>query len=182
MVIFHLINDVLDISKIQAGRLALFVEDQVDLREEVETVLNMVDGLASEKQLHLVKDIDPKLPLITCDRRRVRQILLNLLSNAIKFTEEGTVTLGVKDHGREIQVAVIDTGPGIPLAEQELIFEPFMQVKDEARLTQGTGLGLPISRSLVRAHGGELWLESEEGNGSCFFFTLPVDGIGTHGQ
>ena len=172
--LLHLINDVLDISKIQAGRLALFLEDGVNLQEEVEGVLNIVSGLAKEKGLQLIRDIDPHLPIIACDRRRVRQVLLNLLSNAIKFSEQGTVTLSVKKRQREVLFAVIDTGPGIPPAKHALIFEPFTQGEDGAKAIQGTGLGLPISRSLVQAHGGELWLESRSGEGAAFFFNLPL--------
>jgi K+-sensing histidine kinase KdpD len=174
--LLHLINDVLDISKIQAGRLTLFIEDQVSLQEEVEAVLNIMGGLMQEKELHLIKDIDPNLPTIACDRRRVRQILFNLLSNAIKFTEPGlTITLSAKNHGREVLFGVMDMGPGIPAAKQELIFEPFVQAGDEEHQQEGTGLGLPISRSLVRAHGGELWVESQPGEGAAFFFTLSTD-------
>jgi signal transduction histidine kinase len=111
---------------------------------------------------------------VACDRRRLRQVFLNLLSNAIKFTEDGTITLSVKKREHEVLLAVIDTGPGIPQVKQQIIFEAFMQADDGAKLMQGTGLGLPISRSLVRAHGGELWVDSENGEGSSFFFTLPV--------
>lgn len=181
--LLHLINDVLDISKIQAGRLTLFIEDQVNLYEEIESVLDMVNGLVHEKHLQLIRDIDPNLPLISCDRRRVRQILLNLMSNALKFTEKGTVTLSVKNHEHEVLFAVIDTGPGISPAEQEYIFEPFTQTGNSARQMQGTGLGLSISRSLVRTHDGEMWLESSMGEGTSFFFTIPViHGMNIHGQ
>jgi signal transduction histidine kinase/dsRNA-specific ribonuclease len=172
--LLHLINDVLDISKIQAGRLALFLEDGVNLQEEVEGILNIVSGLAQEKGLQLVRDIDPHLPIIACDRRRLRQVFLNLLGNAIKFTEQGTVTLSAKNRRQEVLFAVIDTGPGISPAKQELIFEPFMQAGEGEKEIQGTGLGLPISRSLVQAHGGKLWLESQSGEGTAFFFTLPL--------
>jgi signal transduction histidine kinase len=173
--LLNLINDVLDISKIQAGQLTLFFEDQVSVQLEVEATLNIVGGLLQEKGLQLIRDIDPHLPVVSCDRRRVRQVLLNLISNAIKFTHKGTVTVSVKNQGQELLFAVIDTGPGIPLDKQALIFEPFIQAENGERQLQGTGLGLPISRSLIRAHGGELWVESESGEGSAFFFTLPVD-------
>jgi signal transduction histidine kinase len=102
-------------------------------------------------------------------------VLLNLISNAIKFTDKGTITVGVKDQGQEVLFAVIDTGPGISPDKQDLIFEPFLQAENGERQLQGTGLGLPISRSLIRAHGGELWVESQLVEGSAFFFTLPVD-------
>ncbi|MGE5461911.1 MAG: GAF domain-containing protein [Syntrophothermus sp.] len=173
--LLNLINDVLDISKIQAGQLTLFIEDEVSVHVEVEATLSIVGGLLQEKGLQLIRDIDPHLPMISCDRRRLRQVLLNLMSNAIKFTNEGTVTMSVKHQGQEVLFAVIDTGPGIPPDKQNLIFEPFIQTENGVRQVQGSGLGLPISRSLIRAHGGELWVESERGEGSAFFFTLPVD-------
>jgi K+-sensing histidine kinase KdpD len=173
--LLNLINDVLDISKIQAGQLTLFMEHQVSVQVEVEATLSILGGLLQEKGLQLVRDMDPHLPMISCDRRRLRQVLLNLISNAIKFTNEGTVTISVKNQGQNVLFAVIDTGAGIPLDKQNLIFEPFLQAENGERQVHGTGLGLPISRSLVRAHGGELWVESQHGEGSAFFFTLPVD-------
>jgi K+-sensing histidine kinase KdpD len=173
--LLNLINDVLDISKIQAGQLTLFIEDQVSVQVEVEAALSIVGGLLQEKGLQLIRDIDPHLPLVSCDRRRLRQVLLNLISNAIKFSNEGTVTVSVKNRGQEVLFAVIDTGPGILPDKQDLIFEPFIQAENGERQVHGTGLGLPISRSLVRAHGGELWVDSQPGEGSAFFFTLPVD-------
>jgi signal transduction histidine kinase len=172
--LLNLINDVLDISKIQAGQLTLFIEDQVSVQVEMEAALNILGGLLQEKNLHLIRDIDPHLPMISCDRRRLRQVLLNLISNAIKFTNAGTVTVSVKDQGHEVMFAVIDTGPGIPQDKVDMIFEPFLQAENGEREVQGTGLGLPISRSLVRAHGGELWVDSQPGEGSIFYFTLPV--------
>jgi signal transduction histidine kinase len=173
--LLNLINDVLDISKIQAGQLTLFIEDQVSVQVEVEAALTIAGGLIQEKGLQLIRDIDPHLPMVSCDRRRLRQVLLNLISNAIKFTQEGTVTVSVKNHGRELLFAVIDTGPGIPPDKHDLIFQPFLQAENGERQLQGTGLGLPISRSLIRAHGGELWVDSERGEGSAFFFTLPIE-------
>jgi len=180
--LLQLINDVLDISKIQAGKLTLLLEDQVHLQEEIDAALNMVEGLARGNNLQLLKEIDADLPPVTCDRRRIRQVLLNLLSNAIKFTRTGSIQLVVKNLGSMIQFAIVDTGPGIPASELELIFDPFVQAENAAGVTQGTGLGLPISRSLARAHGGELWVESTPGAGSSFFFTLPLNGKGTDGQ
>jgi signal transduction histidine kinase len=173
--LLNLINDVLDISKIQAGQLTLFIEDQVSVHVEVEATLSIVGGLIQEKGLQLIRDIDPHLPMISCDRRRLRQVLLNLISNAIKFTDRGTVTVSVKHQGQGLLFAVIDTGLGIPPEKQDLVFEPFIQTENGERQLQGTGLGLPISRSLIRAHGGELWVESEPGEGSAFFFTLPTE-------
>ena len=126
-----------------------------------------------EQPIRFIQDIDNNLPLTACDRRRIRQILLNLLSNAIKFTEQGSITLSTKKKGEEFIFAVMDTGPGIPNEMQVRIFEPFVQVTEGSKHTQGTGLGLPISHSLVQAHGGDLWMESKVGEGTTFFFSLP---------
>jgi len=177
--LLQLINDVLDISKIQAGKLSLYIEEDVNLNEEIRTVVDMAGPLLQKQNANLeqptrfIQDIDRNLPLTACDRRRIRQVLLNLLSNAIKFTEQGSITLSAKKKDEEFIFAVMDTGPGIPPEMQARIFEPFIQVKDGIKHTQGTGLGLPISRSLVKAHGGELWVESKMGEGTTFFFTLP---------
>jgi signal transduction histidine kinase len=109
------------------------------------------------------------------DRRRIRQIMLNLLTNAAKFTDDGSITLSVKNQGDRLLMAVADTGPGIPGELQTIIFEPFLQTEHGLKHAQGTGLGLPITRSLVLAHGGEMWLESEPGEGAAFFVKLPVN-------
>ncbi len=177
--LLQLINDVLDISKIQAGKLSLYIEEGVNLNEEIKAVVDIAEPLlgkqnaALEQPIRFIQDIDPNLPLTACDRRRLRQVLLNLLSNAIKFTEQGSITLSAKKKGGEFIFAVMDTGPGIPQKMQTSIFEPFVQVTNDIKQTQGTGLGLPISRSLVQAHGGDLWVESQIGEGTTFFFNLP---------
>jgi len=177
--LLQLINDVLDISKIQAGKLSLYIEENVNLNDEIQAVIDMAEPLLQKQNASLkhpiqfIQDIDPDLPLTACDRRRIRQVLLNLLTNAIKFTGQGSITLSAKDKGKEFVFAVMDTGPGIPKEMQARIFEPFIQVKSDIKHTQGTGLGLPISRSLVQAHGGDLWVESTIGEGTTFFFTLP---------
>ena len=173
--LLQLINDVLDISKIQAGKLALFIEQDVDLYRELKTVIDMVLPMFKDKPVELVQDIDDNLPVIAGDKRRIRQVLLNLLSNSIKFTDKGTVTLSAKLQDEKVAFAVIDTGVGIPPEARSVIFEPFVQTVDGIKLEQGTGLGLPISLNLVKAHGGDLWMESRPGEGSAFYFTLPVN-------
>ncbi|MCC6569497.1 MAG: hypothetical protein IT315_09685 [Anaerolineales bacterium] len=178
--LLQLINDVLDISKIQAGKLSLFSEADVNLNNEINAAVDMVQPLlqkqnaALEQPIRFIQDVDRDLPLTACDRRRFRQVLLNLLSNAVKFTEQGSITLSAKKKEDVVMFAVMDTGPGIPLEMQAHIFEPFVQATSDIRHSQGTGLGLPISRSLVEAHGGELWVESNLGEGTTFFFTLPI--------
>jgi signal transduction histidine kinase len=173
--LLHLINDVLDISKIQAGQLTLFVEKDINLYEEIEAVLAMIKPTLKTKPIQIIEDIDTNLPAIAGDKRRIRQILLNLLSNAIKFTEKGTITLSVKNQGSDILFAVIDTGPGISSTALNVIFEPFIQTEDGLKQAEGTGLGLPISRNLAEAHGGKLWVESQLGEGSAFYLTLPTN-------
>jgi len=177
--LLQLINDVLDISKIQAGKLSLYIEEDVNLNEEIREVVEMADPLLQkqneslETPITFIQDVDQNLPLTACDRRRFRQILLNLLSNAIKFTESGSITLSAKMKDDEFIFAVMDTGHGISEEMQVDIFEPFVQVMDDINRSQGTGLGLPISRSLARAHGGDLWVESNANEGSIFIFSLP---------
>jgi len=178
--LLQLINDVLDISKIQAGKLSLYIEEDVNLNDEIQAVVDMAETLLQkqnallEQPIRFIQDIDDSLPLTDCDRRRIRQVLLNLLSNAIKFTEQGSITLSAKKQGEEFIFAVMDTGPGISQEMQARIFEPFVQTTDGIKHAQGTGLGLPISLSLVQAHGGDLWVESKIGEGTTFFFTLPL--------
>ena len=177
--LLQLINDVLDISKIQAGKLGLYIEEDVNLNDEIKEVVDMAESLLQkqnaslEQPIRFIQDIDDNLPITTCDRRRTRQVLLNLLSNAVKFTEQGSITLSAKKKESAIIFAVMDTGPGIPTEMQARIFEPFIQATDDIKHTQGTGLGMPISRSLAQAHGGDLLLESKMGEGTTFFFTLP---------
>ena len=172
--LLNLINDVLDISKIQAGRLALYVEDDVDLQTELNSAVAMVEPILLNKPVRLVQDIDDTLPPMSGDRRRIRQIILNLLTNAAKFTDEGCITLSIKRQDGHILLTVADTGPGISAEMQSFIFEPFIQTEDGLKHAGGSGLGLPITRSLVEAHGGRLWLESEPDVGAAFFVTLPV--------
>jgi len=173
--LLHLINDVLDIGKIQAGKLSLFIEHDVNLYREIESAVGMLSNTALSKGVQLVNDIDDNLPIVSGDKRRIRQVILNLLSNAAKFTEQGTITLSAKLQDDKVVIAVIDTGPGIPETAQELIFEAYAQTEDGTKV-EGTGLGLPISRSLAQAHGGDLWVESKVGDGAAFYFTLPAKG------
>lgn len=172
--LLNLINDVLDISKIQAGRLALFVENDVDIQTELNGAVAMVEPLLVNKPVTLVQDVDQTLPPMSGDRRRIRQIILNLLTNAAKFTDEGCITLSVKREDGHVLLSVVDTGPGISAEMQSFIFEPFTQTPDGLKRADGSGLGLPIARSLVEAHGGRLWLESEPAAGAAFFVTLPL--------
>ena len=171
--LLSLINDVLDVAKIQAGMMQLFVENGADLAPEIKTVADTIRPAFNGKDVQFFEDVDASLPKLSVDRRRVRQILLNLLSNAVKFTQKGSVTLSVKGREQDVLMAVIDTGPGIGSADQNLIFEPFKQTDTGLRQGSGTGLGLYISRQLAEAHGGKLWVESEVGQGTAFYLSLP---------
>jgi signal transduction histidine kinase len=172
--LLNLINDVLDIAKIEAGMMRLFVEDNIDLCAELNAVIATTQTLLRDKPVQFVHDIDADLPRMVGDRRRIRQIMLNLLANAAKFTETGSITLSVKRRPDEVVFAVIDTGPGIARADQTTIFEPFQQTEYGIQHMNGTGLGLPITKRLVEAHNGRLWLESELGEGAAFFVSLPI--------
>lgn len=179
--LLSLINDVLDMTKIESGMMKLFIENDIDLHKEVEPVISTAQTLLADKpEVRLVQDIDAELPILSGDRRRIRQILLNLVSNAVKFTEQGSITLAIKNRPDEVLFAVIDTGPGINLADQPMIFEPFQQTETGIRHAGGTGLGLPISKRLVEAHGGRLWVESHVGEGAAFYFSLPLKSPVTH--
>lgn len=173
--LLDLINDVLDITKIQAGKLNLFMEENVDLYQEISSAIKIAKPLIREEHVTLVEEVDHNLPYITADKRRIRQIILNLATNAAKFTDQGTITIRAQNQGDHILFAVIDTGKGISEEMQTIIFEPFIQTVDGIRHAQGTGLGLPITKSLVEAHGGRLWVESQLGKGSTFYATIPIE-------
>jgi signal transduction histidine kinase len=169
-----LINDVLDLSKIEAGQLTLSLADY-SMKELVHTVLVAMESLAAERRLALKVDVGADLPRGRGDERRLSQVLLNLVGNALKFTEAGEVRVAAGlDDGRFL-VSVTDTGPGIAPADQERIFETFQQVDSSlTRKKGGTGLGLSIAKRIVELHGGRLWVESAPGKGATFSFTVPV--------
>ena len=169
-----LINDVLDLSKIEAGQLTLSLTDYA-LQDVVQTVMTAVESLAAEKKLALKVSVPPDLPSGRGDERRLTQVLLNLVGNAIKFTEAGEVRVQATAADGTFCVSVADTGPGIALADQQKIFEEFQQA-DGSRTRQkgGTGLGLAIAKRIIELHGGRIWVESSPGQGSTFSFTLSV--------
>jgi signal transduction histidine kinase len=180
--LLKLINDVLDMAKIEAGRMSLSLEP-FDIQELIVDVLETTRPLADEKELTLDLEIDPDIDLsIIADRFRLRQILLNLIGNSIKFTEEGGTTTSIEKITDKIYVKIKDTGIGIPPDKLESIFEAFSQVDaSTTRKAGGTGLGLPISRRLVEMHGGWLWAESSgiSGEGSVLNLELPIVAVET---
>lgn len=170
-----LVDDVLDLSRAEAGRMAL-TRETVAMREVVEAALATVRPLFETKGLTLNMDVPEDLPLVYCDKTRIRQVIINLLSNAGRFTERGGACVTVRQDGPSVIITVSDTGPGIPKADQERIFEPFEQYDGgTAQRYGGSGLGLAISRRFVEMHGGRMWVESEPGQGSAFSAMLPLD-------
>jgi len=169
-----LINDVLDLSKIEAGQLVLSLDDY-SLSDVVHGVVSAVEPLAAEKRLAFKAEVAPGLPIGRGDERRLSQVLLNLVGNAIKFTDKGEVAIRAFATNGAFTVAVCDTGPGIAAADQAKIFEEFQQADNSiTRKKGGTGLGLSIAKRIIEMHGGRIWVESEPGKGSTFYFTLPV--------
>lgn len=171
--LLNLINDVLDLSRIEAGRTEIEPEE-FSADEAIQEAVRSVELLATNKRLQLRCDLDAKEPVYT-DRKRLTQVVLNLLSNAIKFTARGTVTVQTRRDGSQLVVTITDTGIGIGRADQELLFRPFSQVEGSTRRRyEGTGLGLYLCKKLVRLLGGDISLSSELGRGATFSFHIPV--------
>jgi signal transduction histidine kinase len=172
--LLSLINDILDLSKIEAGRMELEVT-AFHLPSIIENALTLVRERAQRHGITLGHTVDERLGMIHADERKVKQVLLNLLSNALKFTPEGgriSVRAAVGDGLAELSVS--DTGVGIALEDQETVFEEFRQVGIASKKVEGTGLGLAISRKFIELHGGKIWVKSQIGAGSTFAFTLPL--------
>ncbi|WP_321504451.1 ATP-binding protein [uncultured Methanoregula sp.] len=169
-----LINDVLDLSKIEAGQLRI-AHDPSDIRPVLDKVARTVRPLAEARGLALELEVAPDVGIVRADSRRVEQVLLNLLSNAIKFTEKGHIRIACSLQGNAVLVSVTDTGIGIKPGDLDKLFRPFTQIETGlARQYEGTGLGLSISKRLVTLMGGTIRVESEPGKGSTFSFTVPV--------
>jgi CheY-like chemotaxis protein len=170
-----LINDVLDLSQIEAGHMALSRE-RSQLAEIVHAAVTAVKPLYESKKLYIKENIPLDLPEIYCDATRIRQVVLNLISNAGRFTNQGGVTIEAWQERGDVVVKIADTGPGISKEEQSRLFQPFQQASTAIRQRYGgTGLGLSISQSFVELHDGKMWCESLVGEGTTFFFRLPVD-------
>ncbi|HKC93735.1 MAG TPA: GAF domain-containing sensor histidine kinase [Nitrospira sp.] len=171
--LLSLINDVLDLSKIEAGQLQLVIKEY-SIGDVVQDVLTTMEPLAEQKRLALKANIPLNLPLGSGNAGRIKQVLLNLVGNAIKFTDHGEVSVEVCHGEDRFIVQVSDTGPGIDPVEQQRIFEEFQQGdRSRTRKKGGTGLGLTIAKQIVKLHGGRLWVESTVGQGSTFSFSLP---------
>ncbi len=171
-----LVTDILDVSQIWAGKLKLTLSD-VDLPALIKDAMSMATTHLNDKPIQLTSEVDPDLPTIKADRTRILQILVNLMVNAIKYTEKGQVTVSATIEETHVVISVSDTGIGIPPTHLESIFEEFSRVDNSStRKVDGLGLGLSISRRLVELHGGKLGVKSEEGVGSTFYFSIPIDG------
>jgi signal transduction histidine kinase len=184
--LLSLVNDVLDFSKIAAGKMELHKE-MLDFTEIAVGVMATTLALVGDRDIELIEEVEENLPTVYADRVRIRQVILNLMSNAVKFTEEGSITLRAKHITEEVELdgqrrsmpfvlcSVTDTGIGIARGDIPIVFEEFRQLDGSiSRQAEGTGLGLPISKRLVEMHGGRLWVESKVGVGSTFSFTLPA--------
>jgi len=172
--LLSLINDILDLSKIEAGRMEL-EPSEFDLPGAIENTLILVRERAQRRGITLGRTVDERLGMIRADERKLKQVLLNLLSNALKFTPEGgQIDVSARMHDGEAEISVTDTGVGIAPEDQDAVFEEFRQVGATARKVEGTGLGLAISRKFIELHGGRIWVKSQVGIGSTFAFTLPL--------
>jgi signal transduction histidine kinase len=175
--LLELVNNILDISRIEDGKLTL-VRRGIEMRPVVNQAIDAVKPMADKKHITINVDIPPQIPAVWGDPKRVHQILLNLLSNAVKYTPDTgmvTVTAQPSESPDMVEIGVRDTGIGIPSSLLPIIFDRFSRIeRPEIEHTVGTGLGLSIAKGLVEVHGGEILVESEEGHGTCFTFTLPV--------
>ncbi len=178
--LLSLINDILDLSKIEAGKMELSFESGVNIKELIHSVLSTAKGLVKDKPIEIYCELPSDLPLIRADPLKIRQVLLNLVSNAAKFTDQGSITIEAErgqDHQNNpsLKISVIDTGYGISPDDQKKLFLPFSQVDaSPTRKTGGSGLGLSICRHLIDMHNGEIGVISEIGVGSTFYFVLPA--------
>jgi signal transduction histidine kinase len=171
----ELIENLLDASRLQAGSLSV-EKRPIDLRDLVEHLLGRA---GRNSQMHsLVNSLPPSIPPVPADPRRIEQVMANLVHNAIKYSPHGgRITIGGQWDGSSVTISVADEGEGIARKDLDLIFDPFYRGDSQlTRTVRGTGLGLAICRGIVEAHGGRIWVESDAGKGSCFSFTLPLDG------
>ena len=172
--LLELLNDILDLSKIEAGQMVLN-RSEFAARESLEYCLSLVRERALKQRILLSLEVDPQVGVLDADRLRFRQVVLNLLSNAVKFTPDGgrvDVRASIRD--QDLVVEVSDTGPGVAAEDRQRIFDSFQQGARLPGQTEGTGLGLTLSKRILELHRGRIWVESEAGKGSTFGFALPA--------
>lgn len=171
--ILHLTKDLLDLDKIEGGHIELTILP-TSLDEVFKSAIDTTAGIAERNNIKV--EVQPTNLRVLGDQARLEQVLINLLSNALKFSPlEGRVRLSAQVRDNQVLVAVQDQGPGIPADMQEKIFEPFTQLKQNDRQSkEGTGLGLAISKQLIEMHQGKIWVESKPGQGSTFYFCVPL--------
>ena len=172
--LLSLVNDILDLAKIEAGSMEVDLAE-VGIAALIERTVHIFHERAVRQKIRLTSQIEPTLDVMVADERRVKQLLFNLLSNAVKFTPAGgQVTVRARQVDGEVVISVADTGVGIPVVEQEAIFDTFYQVDSTLTKTkQGTGLGLALVRKIAELHDGRVWVKSYPGQGSEFFFAMP---------
>jgi len=170
----HLINDVLDLAKIEAGKME-WNQENVLLAEVAERAIAATTSLFDQKNVKLIRKIDNDIPVIIGDQDKLIQVVINLFSNAVKFTEKGSVTCSLYKKDNEVILSISDTGIGIAPQDYGAVFEQFKQVGGDTLTDKpkGTGLGLPICKEIIEHHHGRIWVESEIGKGSTFSFALP---------
>jgi signal transduction histidine kinase/CheY-like chemotaxis protein len=169
-----MVNDVLDLTRIETDRVVLHRE-RVDITEVIDSAVEAVQPLLESKRLVFRTAVGENVPEVYCDRTRIEQVILNLVSNAARFTEEGGIAVEIVRQDHCVRVSVADTGPGIAPKNIDRIFEPFCQgMSDLWRDKGGSGLGLSISKQFIELHGGRMWVESELGVGTTFTFELPT--------
>ena len=171
--LLSLINDILNVTKIEAGLMDLFIQE-VDFNEVLNGVVAIGKGLSKDKPVQLVTDIQENLPKSYGDKRCMRQVFLNIVLNAFKFTREGSVIIEARSTDTHIHVKITDTGVGIAPENYQTVFEAFKQVQNESLEVVGTGLGMPISKYFVESHRGKILFESVAGVGTTFFVELPI--------
>jgi len=172
--LLRLINDVLDMSKIESDSLTLYVEDNVDIEALIDKAISTANSLIANKPIVVNTDIEANLPKIRGDEQRILQIMLNIVSNACKFTDKGEIRIEAKCENDKIIIAIHDTGSGISAEDEDKVFGAFKQTESGQKSGVGTGLGMPISRVLAEEHGGKLWFEGTIGEGTSFYVSLPI--------
>lgn len=171
----RLINDILDLAHLESGKVSLDPQSG-DLNKTIQSVIESQESVARAKGLTLSAVLDNQMPVLCFDSDKIIQVLNNFISNAIKFTDNGGITVStqVLADSNLVQVMVKDTGCGIKQEDIPKLFEKFQQLGESHRKYSGTGLGLAICKEIVRQHGGKVGVESKPGQGSCFYFSLPI--------